>query len=111
VAERLVRQVAAGAVHGHVVLRVVVRVEEVDLVGRGGGDHAVAVLLDHRDGAAGEVAERVREVGVVALLEPLPAEVAVAVERHLAQQEVAERVDAEAVDGLGRAPASRRRSC
>jgi hypothetical protein len=81
-----VREVAAGAVHRRVVVRDVAQVGGVDVAARRRRHDAPAVLLEHRDGAAGEVAERVREVGVVALLEPLPGEAAVAVERHLAQQ-------------------------
>ena len=64
-------------------------------------DHALAVLLDHRDGAAGEVAESVGEFGGVDRFESLPRERSVAVERDLAQQEVPEGINAKAVDRIG----------
>jgi hypothetical protein len=61
-------EVAGGAAgQRRVVARVVGRVGRVHLVRRARRDHAPAVLLDHRDGAAREVAEGVREVGRVAL--------------------------------------------
>src|ERR1043166_254289 len=55
------------------------------------------ILLDHCERAAGQVAQRVREVGGVALLESFPREVAVAVIRHFAQERVPKGVDAEPV--------------
>ena len=51
---------------------------------------------DHRRDPAGQVAECIGQVGVVALAESLPREAAVAIERDLAEQEVPEGVRAEA---------------
>ena len=56
---------------------------------------AVVVLADQRHHPAVEVAEVVRQVGVVHVREALPAELAVAGERALAQEVVAERLGAE----------------
>jgi hypothetical protein len=63
-AERLVQQVAATAVHGGVVGRQVARVRRQHGRVARAGHHAIAVLLDHRDRAAGEVAERVARSAV-----------------------------------------------
>jgi len=60
--------------------------------------NAIAVTLDHRRRAAGQIPERVSKVGVVAVLESLPGKVSVAVEGNLAQQEIAERVGSVASD-------------
>ena len=54
--------------------------------------NASTIPLHHCYRAAGEIAERVRKVGVVPLLEPLPRKIAVGVERHLANQEIPERI-------------------
>ncbi len=65
------------------------------------GDAAVEVAADHGDHAGGQVAEAVRELGLVARAEVLPAERAVLAEGDGAHEVVAERVDAEGVgDGL-----------
>ena len=60
----------------------------------GGGDAAVQVAADHAQGALQQVAQVVGEVGVEAGDQRLLAEVGVQAERHLAQQEVAEGVQA-----------------
>jgi hypothetical protein len=44
----------------------------VNIVGRSPRHDAGKVPLDHRERAAGEISESVREIGVVALLESLP---------------------------------------
>ena len=67
--------------------------------GVAGRDRAAAVLHDHRERARDQVAEPVGQIGGVALVEPLPGEVAVRLESHFAEQEVAEGVGAVAVDG------------
>ena len=109
--QRLVQQEAARAVHRRVVVGEVGGVLLRRLGARAGGNDAAAVALDHRDHAAREIAPRVGEVGVVALLEPLPREAAVAVEGNLAQQEIAERVGAEAVDRFVEVEPHARRTC
>ena len=58
---------------------------------RGRRPLAVEVAVDHRDRAVHEVAEVVREVGVVAAHERVPRDVGVAVERDLAERHVAGR--------------------
>ena len=58
----------------------------------------VAVAPDHPDRAAGEVAELVGELGLVAQLEGRGGDRAVLPEGHLAQQVEAQRVGAEALD-------------
>ena len=58
------------------------------------GHDAVAVALDHRERAAGEVAVLVGELGVVPRLEPLGRDLAVGPEAHLTQHVEAERVGA-----------------
>ena len=55
------------------------------------GDLAAAVLVDHGQRAAGEVAEAVGEVGVVAADQRVVAEAAVLPEDDFAQQEIAQR--------------------
>ena len=74
------------------------------LGGRLGGRHdAVAVAVDHRERAAGEVAVLVGELGVVPRLEPLGRDLAVGAEAHLAQHVEAQRVrpvDVGHVEGL-----------
>ena len=60
-----------------------------------GGNLAAAVLVDHRQGAAGEVAQAVGEIGIVALDQGVVAEIAVLAEDHFAQQVIAQRVGAE----------------
>src|SRR6185436_11269914 len=62
--------------------------------------HAVAILLDHRDHATREIAERVGEIRVVPLLESSPREIAVTVEGGFAEQEIAQRVGAAEIHGL-----------
>src|SRR5256885_11398830 len=64
----------------------------IDLVSSPVRNDSITVPLDHRDRSAGQVAECVGEIGVVTLFESLPREIAVAVERNLGQQEVAERI-------------------
>ena len=65
-------------------------------------NHAAAILIDHRQRAAGQVAEAVGEIGIVAADQRVVAEAAVLAEDHFAQQEVAQRVGAEHfVDGRG----------
>ena len=59
------------------------------------GDAAAEVLLDHGRGAADEVAEVVCEVGIDGADEQLIGEVAVGAEGEGAQQEEAQRIDAE----------------
>ena len=61
-----------------------------------------AVLVHHAERAVEQVAEIVGQLGVVAADERLVGEVAVGAERHLAQQVVAERVDADVVGQLER---------
>ena len=61
----------------------------------GPGQHPVAVALDHGRDPAGQVAEPVGQVGVVALDQRLPGEVAVLAEGDLALEEVADGVAAE----------------
>ena len=70
-------------------------------------DASAAVTVRHRRHAADEIAEVVREIDVVALVVPLPREVAVAAERDLLHQIQPQRIGAEA----GRPPRSDRRSC
>ena len=55
---------------------------------------AAAVLGDHRQRALREIAEVVGEIGVDALDDRLVRIVAVLAERHLAQEEIAQLVDA-----------------
>ena len=63
---------------------------------------AAAVLMDHRQRAAGEVAQAVGEIGVVAPHQRVVAEAAVLAEDHFAQQEIAQRVGAQHFfDGRG----------
>ncbi len=57
-------------------------------------DEPAAVLGDHRQGPLGEIAEVVGEVGVDAPHDRLVRVVAVLAERHLAQEEVAQGIDA-----------------
>ena len=59
---------------------------------------SVAVAADHRDGPAGEVAELVGELALVALLEGGAGDGAVLAEGHLAQDVEAQRVGAVAID-------------
>ena len=68
-----------------------------ELVG-GCRDDAVAVLVEHVDGAVEEVAEAVGELGVVAGLEALVGPVAVGADGELAQDVVAEGVEAPVAD-------------
>src|SRR5229473_4405342 len=67
------------------------------------GNFSAAVLLDHRGGAAGEVAEAVGEVAVVALDEGVVTEIAVLAEDGFAQKIVAKRVHTEDVNDGPRA--------
>ena len=66
------------------------------------GTMAVAVLGDHRQRAAGEVAVVVGQLGVVAGLEPRGRDRPVLAEGHLAQQVEAQRVGAVGVHDLER---------
>src|SRR5216683_1562802 len=61
------------------------------------GDLAAAVLLNHRRGAAGEVAEAVGEIAVVALDDRVVTEIAVLAEDGLAQKIVAKSIHAQDV--------------
>src|SRR5260370_13496726 len=61
-------------------------------------DLAAATLFDHSEGAAGEVAEAVGEVAVVALHERVVAGIAVLAEDGFAQKIVAQSIHAEDVD-------------
>ena len=63
-----------------------------------GGNLAVGVAFDHGYDAAGEVAEIVREFGIVAFDEQFFRERRVQAEIHGGHQEVAERIDAVFVD-------------
>ena len=63
---------------------------------------AVEVLEAHRQDAAVEVAQVVGQAAVVGLGEPLERELAVAAERALAHEVVAERLDRELLDQLHR---------
>ena len=66
------------------------------------GDLAFAIAADHGQRAAGEIAQAVGEVAVVAREQGVVAEIAVLAERHVAQQVVAQRIDADgARDRLG----------
>src|ERR1700674_2806992 len=58
---------------------------------------SATILLDHRRGAAGEVAEAVGEVAVVARDEGIVTEVAILAENRLSQKIVAKRVHTEDV--------------
>ncbi len=74
---------------------------DVGIAGRFRND-AAAVLMDHRQSAAGQVAEAVREIGVVAAHQGVVAEAAVLAEDYFAQQEIAQGVGAQHfVDGSG----------
>ena len=64
----------------------------------GCGHDPVEVLVDHRQRPLRQVAQLVGEVGVDPADDRVLAVAAVLAERHLAQQEVAHRVDAERVD-------------
>ena len=64
------------------------------------GHDPVAVAADHRQRAAGEVAELVGELGLVALLEGRGGDRAVLAEGDVAQEVVAQGVGAEAIDDL-----------
>ena len=66
--------------------------------GLGLGHHAVAVAVDHRQRAAGEVAVLVGELGGVARLEALGRDLAVLSEADLAQRVVAQGVGAVELD-------------
>ena len=87
------RAVHSGVIRGHVGVVVQLRVGA-----RRGWHDAVEILLDHRDGAARQIAERVREITRVPLFETFPREVAVAIEGHFTQQDVAKRIGPVAVD-------------
>ena len=63
---------------------------------------AAALLADHRATRREQVAEVVREVGVVARDHPLVGEVVVGTERHVGEEVVPIAVDAEVGDELGR---------
>ena len=66
------------------------------------GDLAFAITADHGQGAAGEIAQAVGEVAVVAREQGVVAEIAVLAEGHVAQQVIAQGIDADgARDGLG----------
>ena len=52
-------------------------------------DHAVAILLDHGNCSPCEIAPRVRQLGIVALVESLPGEIPITVEWDLAHKKVA----------------------
>ena len=66
------------------------------------GDLAFAIAADHGQRATGEIAQAVGEVAVVAGEQGVVAEIAVLAEGHVAQQVIAQRVDADgAGDGLG----------
>src|SRR6266478_6217078 len=67
------------------------------------GDLTAAILLDHCEDAAGEVAEAVGEVAVVALNERVVTEISVLPEYGLAQKIVAKRIHAEDMDDGPRA--------
>ena len=67
------------------------------------GHGARAVLGDHRQRALREIAEVVGEIGVDALDDRLVRVIAVLAERHFAQEEVAQRVDAVVGDQRRRA--------
>ena len=56
--------------------------------------HAAEGLADHRQRALRQIAEVVGEVGVDAVDDRLVAVIAVLAERHLAQEEIAELIDA-----------------
>ena len=71
-------------------------------VGIGGGPDAAALRADHRRHPGQQVAEVVGQVGVVAGRDALVGEVAVAAEGDVAQQVVADGVDAEVVGEVGR---------
>jgi hypothetical protein len=58
------------------------------------GNLALPVLIDHGQRAAGEIAQAVGEIGIVAADERVVAEAAVLPEDHFAQQEVAQGVGA-----------------
>ena len=62
----------------------------------GGGKDAVQILEDHRQSALGEIAEAVGEIGIDAVDDRLGAVAAVLPEGDFAQQEIAQRIDAEA---------------
>ena len=62
--------------------------------GAGRRQHAAQLLADHGQRALRQVAEVVGEVGVDAVDDRLVAVVAVLAERHLAQEEIAHRIDA-----------------
>ena len=82
------------------------RVEQRLVVGRrsapGAGTLAAAVLVDHRQHALRQIAEIVGEVAVEPADHGAVREIAVVAERHLAQQEVAHRVEPVGVDQLER---------
>jgi len=59
-----------------------------------GRDRALAILVDHGESAAGQVAEAVGQVGVIAADERVVTEVAVLAEDYLAQQVITQRVGA-----------------
>ena len=66
------------------------------------GNLAAAVLMNQGQRAAGEVAQAVREVGIVALDQRVVTEVAVLAEDHLAQQVIPQGIGAEGLlDGRG----------
>ena len=58
------------------------------------------VPLDHRGRSAGEISQRVGEIGVIALLESFPGKVAIAIEWNLAQEEISERIRPITADGV-----------
>ena len=65
-------------------------------------DPAIAVPGDHRQRTLREIAEIVGEIGIDAIDDRFVAVIAVLAERHLAQEEIAQRVDA-----VARRPAHR----
>ena len=62
------------------------------------GHAGVEVLVHHRQRALRQVAQLVGQIGVDPVDDALFAVAAVLAERHLAQQEIAHLIDAEAVD-------------
>ena len=72
--------------------------------GRAGRGHQppLPVAVGHRDDARDEIAEVVREVDVVAILEPLPGEVAVLTVGNLLGQVQPQRIRSQALDRLQR---------
>src|SRR6476646_4835056 len=96
----LLEEIAPRSVHRRVILDEIADVRAIERCALTRRHDAVAILLHHRDRPAREIAPAVCELGGIALIEALPGKITVAIERDLAQQEIAERIGAVTVNRL-----------